>query len=205
MLRGWAAVMAAFRSVNCRGCSYESISSCAASDSLSKRKPIRTVTLSVLLLASSMTTDASSAAPQDLLFYSPIGPLKILRRICDPTVIVLESSPARIRFSTGVPLQSDYTRLYTAGWYQQSGGTRRDITLTISEAMSAITNGNSVQMRVPNFSAAPGWDQLWESRPGIEATWLVSASGWTASGGLAAPVANAVVARSYVRTGVIMP
>ncbi len=122
----------------------------------------------------------------------------------EPLVSPFETSAQRVRFMSMIAFQADYTRLYIAGWFQQLGATRRDATMTVTEAMATITSGSDgtrSRLRVPDFSAAPGWNLLWESRPGLAATYLVSASGWTASGGLGAPLSDGVVTRSYTRIG----
>jgi|GEM_PF-4451682 len=122
----------------------------------------------------------------------------------EPLVSPFETSAQRVRFMSMIAFQADYTRLYIAGWFQQLGATRRDVTMTVTEAMATITSGSDgtrSRLRVPDFSAAPGWNLLWESRPGLAATYLVSASGWTASGGLGAPLSDGVVTRSYTRIG----
>lgn len=124
----------------------------------------------------------------------------------EPIVTPFETSAERVRFTSLVAFQSDYTRLYTAGWFQQSGNTRRDVSMTVTEAMAAITTGSDgtrSRLRVPDFSAAPGWNLLWESRPGLATNYEVSASGWTASGGLGAPVSDGVLTRSYTRVGLV--
>ncbi len=122
----------------------------------------------------------------------------------EPNVFVFESSAQRARFTSMIPFQPDYTRLYTAAWFQQTGNTRRDVLMTVTEAMAPITSGNmgtNAQLRVPDFSAAPGWNQLWESRPGLATNYAVSASGWTAAGGLNAPLTDGVLTKSYTRVG----
>ncbi len=122
----------------------------------------------------------------------------------EPTVSIFASNTERVRFNSFIPLQDDYKRLYIASWLQQSGNTRRDVTMTVTEAAALITTGSlgiTARIRVPDFSAAPGWNTLWESRPGLPATYLVSASGWTAAGGLAGPLTDGVITKGYTRIG----
>lgn len=122
----------------------------------------------------------------------------------EPNVFAYATSPERVRFNSFIPDQADYRRLYVAAWYQQSGNTRRDVTMTVTDALAPISSGNlgtNAQIRVPDFTSAPGWNTFWESRPGLSTTYLVSASGWTAAGGMSAPLADGVVTKSYTRIG----
>jgi hypothetical protein len=122
----------------------------------------------------------------------------------EPNVFVFASNADRARFTSLIPAQADYSRLFIASWLQQSGNTRRDVIMTVTDAMAPITSGSSgtnAQLRVPDFAAAPGWNPLWESRPGLPATYFISASGWTAAGGLAAPLTDGVITKSYTRVG----
>lgn len=124
----------------------------------------------------------------------------------DPNVISAASNASRVRFSSFIPFQSDYTRLYMTAWIQQSGGTRREVMMTVTETMAAITVGNfgtNARLSSPNFDSAPGWDPLWENRPGLAATYFVSASGWSVAGGIAAPLTSGTVTKSWSRTGPI--
>ncbi|MEZ4457110.1 MAG: hypothetical protein R2882_11260 [Gemmatimonadales bacterium] len=121
-----------------------------------------------------------------------------------PTVIVAELDDDRIRFSTTIPEHPDYERLFIAGWYQQSGATRRDFTMTATERM-AVNTPSGVRMRMPDLTGTPGWERIWESRPALEATWFASSTGWVAAAGVAAPIADGVVTRSATRTGTIVP
>jgi len=124
----------------------------------------------------------------------------------DPNVISAASNGSRVRFSSFIPFQSDYTRLYMTAWIQQSGGTRREVMMTVTETMAAITTGNlgvNARLACPNFDSAPGWDPVWENRPGLAATYFVSASGWSVTGGIAAPLTSGTVTKSWSRTGPI--
>ncbi len=124
----------------------------------------------------------------------------------DANVFIISSNTERVRYNSFIPFQADYTRLYLASWFQQSGNTRREMTMTVTEVSAPITVGNfgtNAQIRGPDFSAAPGWNTLWEPRPGLAATYLVGASGWTAAGGLAAPLTDGVITKSYTRVGAV--
>lgn len=163
-----------------------------------------------LVAAASQTSGSGTSSRSATLFAAqPVATTLTLGAVpAEPSVAVYSSSPDRIRFTTNIPPQADYARVYVAGWYQQAGATRRDITMTVTEATAIIASGSggtNVRMRVPDFSLAPGWDVFWESRPGTTANWLTSASGWTASGGLTAPIAEGSVTLSYTRTGTIIP
>ena len=122
----------------------------------------------------------------------------------EPNVRVSSSDALRTRYVSLIPLQADYTRLYTTGWFQQSGSTRRDIVVTVTERLASISVGNfgtNAELRSPNFTSASGFDPLWETRPGIPATYFVSASGWAADGGFSAPLTDGAVTRSYTKSG----
>jgi len=163
-----------------------------------------------LMAAATQTSGSNTSSRSTTLFAAqPAAATLTLGAVpADPAVLVFSSNPTWVRFMTNIPPQTDYQRLYIAGWYQTSGATRRDITMTVTEAMATVTvgsGGTNVRMRVPDFSLAPGWNQLWESRNGIPATWLTSASGWNAAGGLSAPIAEGTVTKSYTKTGTITP
>lgn len=122
----------------------------------------------------------------------------------EPNVFIISSDALRARFVSFIPFQTDYTRLYASGWFQQSGTTRREIVVTVTERLVSISTGNlgtNAEVRSPNFTSAPGFDPLWETRPGIPATFFVSASGWAADGGFGAPLADGVLTRSYTKSG----
>jgi hypothetical protein len=122
----------------------------------------------------------------------------------EPNVFISSSDALRARYVSYIPFQTDYTRLYSTGWFQQAGGTRREIIVTVTERLAAITVGSlgtNAEIKSPNFTSAPGFDPLWETRPGVPATYFVSASGWAADGGFGAPLADGVQTRSYTKSG----
>ena len=126
----------------------------------------------------------------------------------EPSVFLFDGSPDRARYSSFIPLSPDYRRLYFAGWFQQSGNTRRDVVMTVTDAVAAVSTGNmgtGVQVRAPDFSSAPGYLALWDSRRNLLTTYVVSASGWAATGGFSAPLADGVVTKSWTRSGPVPP
>jgi hypothetical protein len=128
--------------------------------------------------------------------------------LVEPFVFAYETSAERTRFSSLIPFNSDYTRLYTAGWFQQSGNTRREFLITVTEAMASIGTGNhgtNAELRAPNFTSASGFNALWEPRNGLATNYLVTSSGWNATGGVAAPLADGVVTKSWSRFGPVPP
>ena len=128
--------------------------------------------------------------------------------LVEPFVFAYETSAERTRFSSLIPFNNDYRRLYTAGWFQQSGNTRREFIITSTEAMASIGTGNhgtNAELRAPNFTSASGFNALWEPRNGLPTNYLVSSTGWSATGGVAAPLADGVVTRSWSRFGPVPP
>ncbi|MBL0171341.1 MAG: hypothetical protein IPP90_11515 [Gemmatimonadaceae bacterium] len=122
----------------------------------------------------------------------------------EPFVFVLDNTNNRARYQSLIPFNNDYLRLFTAGWFQQSGNTRREFVITATEAMTPITTGNrgtNASLTAPNFTNASGFDALWEPRTNLPANYLVTASGWSAAGGISAPLADGVITRSWSRFG----
>lgn len=121
----------------------------------------------------------------------------------EPNVIVSASGNGRARHTTFIPVQSDYARHYTAGWFQQTGALRREFTMYVTQAASTETTGNfgvNITVAAPDFTNAPGFDPLWEPRAGLSTNYLISVAGWNATGGLAAPLQEGVITRRYTRT-----
>ena len=128
--------------------------------------------------------------------------------LTDPFVFAIDVSAVRTRFEALIPFNNDYTRLYTAGFFQQSGNTRRDFVITSTAATTPISTGNrgvNAELKAPIFTNAQGFDSLWESRNSMAANYVVSSTGWTATSGVSAPLADGVVTRSWSRFGPVPP
>ncbi|MCC6242923.1 MAG: hypothetical protein IT353_08780 [Gemmatimonadaceae bacterium] len=121
----------------------------------------------------------------------------------EPHVFALSNANDRTRFNTLIPVQTDYGRYYIAGWFQQSGAVRREMVVNVTHAASTETTGTfgvNISVSAPDFTNAPGFDPLWEPRSALTTTYFISVAGWSATGGLAAPLQDGVITRSYTRT-----
>ena len=121
----------------------------------------------------------------------------------EPHVVISSSANGRARHTTFIPVQSDYGRYYTAGWFQQAGALRREFIMHVSQAASTETTGTfgvNITVAAPDFTNAPGFDPLWEPRASLATNYLINVAGWNATGGLTAPLQEGVLTRRYTRT-----
>lgn len=119
-----------------------------------------------------------------------------------PSVSLSNSNPQRARYWAFITYQAEYGRMFATTWSQQVGATRRMMSITHTEAV--VGRPGRRRLEAPDFTGAPGFDVLWEMRPGTNMTWTVQAFGWDAIGGLQAPRGDGVVTRQYTVTGELL-
>ncbi len=133
------------------------------------------------------------AVPSDVALTLPEVPLV-------PAVSIMRSNGVYVRHVFTILRQAPYLLLRTAELAQQSGATRRTVSMLVTEARGASA-GTTRLLEVPDLVGAPGWDDTWYPRVVLPVTWTLGGAGWDNVRGVVAPRADGVVSRSYRVTG----
>ena len=112
----------------------------------------------------------------------------------------MRSNGVYVRHVFTILRQAPYLLLRTAELAQQSGATRRTVSMLVTEARGASA-GTTRLLEVPDLVGAPGWDDTWYPRVVLPVTWTLGGAGWDNVRGVVAPRADGVVSRSYRVTG----
>lgn len=128
-----------------------------------------------------------------------LGPL-----LTPPNVVGIpatEYSRARAEYT----IQAEYDRHWLASFIQGQAGQARQAQIQVTREFRGSGAG-TVTLEVPDFADVAGWMPDWGLRPGAQAIWTVSGSGWTSAGGIVQPVlADGNFARTGSRLGGFTP
>jgi hypothetical protein len=90
-----------------------------------------------------------------------------------PTVTTV-SSAAPVRYRVQAPVQAQYNQIYTASWFQGTGGTSRAVTLY---ATTGFSGGAAWDLSIPDLSAA-GYNATWGLQAGVATGSTYTATGY---------------------------
>lgn len=101
-----------------------------------------------------------------------------------------------------------YESLNTFRFTQVSGTTRRTLTSNII----APNSGSMLDLGMPDFSGAEGWNDAWAPRRGVSGLWTLTGEMWInpagfrqAGIGLNSPVVSGMTIRRAIRSGTFVP
>lgn len=118
------------------------------------------------------------------------------------TVTTAATTPyARLRAQYAV--QPEYNSFLVFAYGPNSGGSPGVNTLVTG----AYLGGNTAfDFTTPDFSGVAGWNNAWGAMTGVQTSWVLTASGWSVSGGiLASPFQDGATTLSALRVGSIVP
>jgi hypothetical protein len=119
-----------------------------------------------------------------------------------PAISVVATSPY-VRVRAQVDLQPEYRQSIGISYSQGQLGTLRTVALQAHAGF--IGAGAAVEIVIPDFTAADGFNPDWGLRS-VQTQWTVSGSGWTGPGGnVTVPVVDGGVVSAAHRTGTINP
>ena len=84
------------------------------------------------------------------------------------------STTAPVRYRVQAPLQAQYNQIYTASWFQGTGGTSRSVTIY---ATAGYSGGGAWDLPIPDLSAA-GYNATWGLQPGVSTGSTYTATGY---------------------------
>lgn len=115
-----------------------------------------------------------------------------------PTISSMNAGYARLRFA--MARQAEYSDFWVASAIQSAATSARSVSLGLTPAY--LGAANTVTVEVPDFTTVAGWQNLWGPRPGVQATWNVTATGWLVGGG---NQTEGALTRGASRTGIFTP
>ena len=139
------------------------------------------------------------------------GALTMFKDAADKTVdlgpllnavsVSTEATAPYVRLRTQYTIQSEYDDMWLLA-YTQSGG--NDVSVFVTAGYQG--GGGAFDHTIPDLSGAGGWNNLWGMDSGLETEWILSASGWSGSGGIISPpFLEGEIMLSSSRMGTITP
>ena len=110
-------------------------------------------------------------------------------------------TPPNVRPRAQYTVQAEYDEFWTLSFSQSAANA---VTIFVTRGYQG--GSTSFNYGVPEFSGVAGWDNAWGLAAGTETEWVLSAAGWTGSGGIIfAPYSEGGTFMSSLRSGTISP
>lgn len=117
-----------------------------------------------------------------------------------PTFTSLATTPyARTRAQLAT--QAQYNGLWALG-YSQSGAASRAVTVIMTQG---YLGAGAFDFSFPDFTMVSGWQNTWGPTAGVQAEYVVSASGWTLGGTANNPYTEGTTVLTGARSGTFTP
>lgn len=121
--------------------------------------------------------------------------------VLNSVAISTASAAPYVRLRGVYTVQSEYDGAFVLN-FAQAGSNSVAIIVTAGHQGGGVT----FDYTIPDFTTAAGWNNFWGLVTGVEVDWVLSATGWTALGGIiGAPLIDGAVALSGSRFGKITP
>lgn len=117
-----------------------------------------------------------------------------------PTVTIDALSGAGVRLRSSWSRQSDYESIWQARYVQATGSFSRAVFVLATPGY--VGAASTIDLRLPNLAAVPGFQQSWGLQQGTEVTWTTTSTGYVLGGGNAAEGSQF---RSALRYGKLTP
>ena len=122
-----------------------------------------------------------------------------------PSVSTFGLQGGVVRVRSAFTIQSQYNSMWLLNYSQSSGGTTRNVTITVSGAYQAQINASQFGNNMPDFSAVPGWQATWGLQNNVLINWMVIGYGWSLGSGLGQPALDGTVILSAFKSGSYTP
>jgi hypothetical protein len=154
------------------------------------------------VIASPDVTDPDNQRGIGTMFKSPADKTVNLGPTMGPVAVTVASAAPYARLRGQYTVQSEYNSVWVMT-FAQSGGVS-SVSLIVTPGHQG--GGTTFDYTIPNFSTAAGWNDAWGMVSGLDTSWTLSATGWSAAGGIiGSPYVDGTVVKNASRSGQIIP